>query len=156
MGWGDAVALGVFVVFAMPLWHIDVREHRLPDRFTVPLCLVEGAVLGVTAAVTDQWDSWGRGLLGAGAMASIYLLLACVPGGVGFGDVKLAPSIGLLAAWWGWDSWLLAIVGAFVSGGIMALWVIVRGASARTHLPFGPAMLLGFALSAALTIAALA
>lgn len=153
MGWSNAVIVAVMAVFAFPLARIDIREHRLPDRLTLGLFLAESGVLTVTAAVTGAWPRLGLAFLGAFAMALFYTLLALIPNGMGFGDVKLALGIGLVSAWWSWSTWLLALLAAFICG---ALWVLVRlfdGRSLRLHVAFGPAMLLGWGVAALAALA---
>ena len=156
MGWVDAILVGMMVAFGVALWRIDVREHRLPDRLTLSLFALEFAFLLLAAATFDAWPRFGTAVIGAAAMAALYAALMMLPGGVGFGDVKLALSIGLVSAWWGWDCWVLALFAAFMCGGLVAVWMWVRGAGLRTHFAFGPAMLLGWALAATASLTALA
>lgn len=116
---------------------IDLAEHRLPDA------IVLRGYPAVLAAVL--LDSLSRGVAPAGpvlaglACGLVFLLLHAA-GGMGLGDVKLAPLLGALAACalpGGALVWLLL---AFLLGGIGATVVLIRrGAGAR--MPFGPPML---------------
>ena len=64
--------------------------------------------------------------------------------GMGVGDAKLAPSLGLLLGHLTWGAVLVATMATFLLGGLAALWlVLARGASRSTHLAFGPAMVAG-------------
>lgn len=134
------VLLGVAWLAAVTprLVAVDVAEHRLPDAIVLPGYPV------VLAAVL--LDGWSRGIpsteaLLAGAAYGTVILLLHVLGGMGFGDVKLAPLLGALAAAAAGAA-VLAVVLAFLAGGIAATAVLLRrGAGAR--MPFGPPMLLG-------------
>jgi leader peptidase (prepilin peptidase)/N-methyltransferase len=77
------------------------------------------------------------------AIAYGLLLLALhVLGGMGLGDVKLAPALGLLTGALGQVPAVTAPLAAFLVGGVTAVGVLLRrGAGAA--MPFGPSMLLG-------------
>ena len=66
------------------------------------------------------------------------------PPGIGYGDVKLAPLIGLVAGYVGWPQLAVGLFAAPFLGLIAALVVGVRrGAIAKTRIPYGPALLAG-------------
>jgi leader peptidase (prepilin peptidase)/N-methyltransferase len=72
------------------------------------------------------------------------------PGGMGFGDVKLAGLLGGALAWLGWGSLLVGAFGAFLLGGVYAVALVVAGRAGRgSGIPFGPWMLLGAAVGVA-------
>lgn len=131
---------------AMPLAAIDVEQHRLPDVLTLPSYPISLALLGVAAPFVP---SGGRHMIGAlvglAALGLVYLVLFLVnSSGIGFGDVKLAGVLGAYLGWLGADTW---IVGAFLGvlfGGVYALaLVVMRKATRKTQIPFGPFMLAG-------------
>lgn len=116
---------------------VDLAEHRLPDAIVLP------GYPAVLAAVL--LDSWSRGVAPAGpvlaglACGLVFLLLHAA-GGMGLGDVKLAPLLGALAAAALPGGALVWLFLAFLLGGIGATIVLIRrGAGAR--MPFGPPML---------------
>ena len=124
---------------------IDFDTKRLPDALTKPTWLVAAATLTLAAAVGGRWDDLLRAAIGAAALGAFYFLLWLVyPGGMGFGDVKLAPSLG---AFLGWVSFGALAVGAFLGflyGGIVGIGLIALGRGGRkSKVPFGPFMLLG-------------
>jgi len=76
-------------------------------------------------------------LLG-GLAAFLILLLVRVlaPGGMGGGDVKLAAFLGLIT---GLPGAILAVLGSFVLGGVVALALLLSGlAKRKTPVPFAP------------------
>lgn len=140
-----APALGILAVASVPLIDIDLRQHRLPNRITIPLLPALMVALAVAAAGTGKWDGFTRALLAGAALAVAFLALHLVhPGGLGFGDVKLAPSLGLVLGWWSWDAVIIGTFAAFVLSAVVAISLLVLGrATLRTALPFGPFMLAG-------------
>jgi leader peptidase (prepilin peptidase)/N-methyltransferase len=62
-------------------------------------------------------------------------------GALGFGDVKLAFLLGVFTGYLGWGQVVLAGLGSFILGGLVALVLVVtRRASRKDAIPFGPFM----------------
>ncbi len=118
--------------------------HRLPIGLVVPTGAWLAALL-VIASVATADRRWLGALVGALVMGGVYLLLALLPGGgVGGGDVRLAPLIGALLGWLGTAELTVGIMAGFVVGGVAALALLVlRRAGLRTAIAYGPAMCLG-------------
>lgn len=134
-----AVGLAWLALVTPRLVAIDAAEHRLPDAIVLPGYPVVLAVVVVDALVTG-----GAALpvILAGAAYGALLLVLHLAGGMGFGDVKLAPLLGALAAAAAPGGAVIAVVLAFLIGGLAAVVLLVtQGRDAR--LPFGPPMLLG-------------
>lgn len=136
--WSKAAAAGVGVLLAAAAV-VDVREFRLPNRLTGAAFVVAlgGAATGGDAAVLAA-------ALGA-VVAGSLLFVVHLSRGVGMGDVKAAAAIGMSlgpAAWWASP---LAVAVAALSASVVGM---VR----RVHrLPFGPALVLGWATVALAT-----
>lgn len=152
LGWvhGGSVALALVLVVVsvvlLVLCAIDVDVHRLPDKLTGPTFVVALVGLTVVALVSGDWESWRRALLAALALGVLYVVLVLIGGGsgMGLGDAKLAPSLGLVLGYLSWGAVFVATMATFLLGGLAALWLVVaRGASRSTHLAFGPAMVAG-------------
>ncbi|WP_221583923.1 prepilin peptidase [Microbacterium sp. G2-8] len=146
-----AVHVGFFGVAAW-LAHIDIREHRLPNAIVGPLTAALALSVVLVSAVDGSADAPLRSLAGGLILGAVYLLLrAASGGGLGGGDVKLAVPIGMLLAWDGWLAFALGAGLAFVVGSAWAIGMIVSGAGTlRTHIAFGPCMILGACLGIAL------
>lgn len=126
---------------------IDLDVHRLPDRLTRPLTLgCAVAVTGSSAAIGD-WSALYRAALAAAALAAAYrIVLWCSPSGtgLGFGDVKLAPALGLLLGWVSWPAVATGTLLAFVAGGLWAAYLLLtRRARGSDRFAFGPFMIMG-------------
>ena len=104
-----------------------------------------GVVLGVIVGGVIS-PLWQERLLGALIGALIWFvpiaLLNRLPGGMGGGDVKLAPVLGALVGSVGLHAAFFALALSFVSAGVAALWKIVVGsAGTKTRVPMGPWMI---------------
>lgn len=148
----DVLAWWWFAGFSIVLIRGDVLRHRLPDRLVFPAFGGGCVLLAGGAFAQGEMSSLVRALLSAGLVGLGYLVLAVItPSGLGMGDVKLAPFIGLYLGWLGWPSVVEGVFAGFVIGALWALLLLaVRRAGLQTHLPFGPSMLLGVAVAAVL------
>ncbi len=133
---------------AVALTLIDVEHHRLPDAVVLPAYPISAALLALAAAATGDWGSLLRAAIGMAALYGLYFLLAVAkPGGMGFGDVKLAGVLGLHLGYASVSALAVGTFAAFVLGGVVGIALMVAGrAGRRSHLPFGPFMLAGAGL----------
>ena len=140
----DLPACLVLAFVAVVLALIDIDHRRLPNAIVLPAIPVMLALL----ALTGEWSSLFRAVLGGAALFAFYLIIALIsPRGMGMGDVKLAGLVGLALAWIGWGALIVGAFAAFVLGAFGGLILIaVRGGSRKTAIPFGPWMLLGMAI----------
>lgn len=123
--------LTIIFIFCL-LYHTytDMKSMLLYDKVTLLL-----AAAGVVRAFFEQ--QLLEALCGAGVLLVIMLLLYFASrGGMGEGDVKLAPALGI---WLGLEQGLLCLLLAFVSGGIVgALLLLCRRGKLKQAIPFGP------------------
>lgn len=139
------VAFLYLAAISLALALIDLDTQRLPNVLVLPAYAVGAVLLGAAALVEGDWGALGRAVLGAGILGGVYLLIAVIrPGGIGFGDVKLAGVIGLFLGWLGWEALAVGALAGFVLGGLFGLVLLLtRRASRTTGIPFGPWMLAG-------------
>ncbi|CAM5375439.1 prepilin peptidase [Leifsonia shinshuensis] len=150
---GTALAAGVLEVVAylylaaisIALALIDLDTHRLPNTIVLPSYLVGVALLGTASALTGDWGALLGAAIGGAVLYGGYLLLALVyPGGMGFGDVKLAGVLGVFLGYLGWGPLIIGGFAPFVLGGVFALVLLAaRRARKGSGIPFGPWMLAG-------------
>ena len=128
---------------------IDAYTHRV-TRYVTGLMIVTGVPLIVLDAVW-HWDPAEllRGFAGAVALFALYSLIAAVSrGGFGKGDVMLAPSVGLLLAYRGWDVLIRGTVYTFVLAGVVsAVLMAMRALDRRDHIAFVPYIAVGAFIS---------
>jgi len=122
-----------WLCWAASLAIVDVAEHRLPNRLTL------GAYpLALAWVVYSQPDAIN---------AALATSIACIVGGyaafrfadLGFGDVKLLGSVGILVG--GSGEYIAALAVTSVVAGGHAMIFLLRTRNARGFVPFGPALL---------------
>jgi leader peptidase (prepilin peptidase) / N-methyltransferase len=125
---------------------IDLDVQRLPDMIVLPSYPIVFVLLLVPTMVTGQWGALLRAVLAGSVLYLGYRVLALVsPGaGPGRGDVKLAGVLGLLLGWLGWGQAIVSIFAASITGGVIALSLLLAGRASHSLLmAFGPSMMLG-------------
>lgn len=130
---------------AVLLAAIDRRVHRLPDELTLPAAGAAAVLLGIAVLLPEHGGSWLSALLGGVALGAFYFLLFLInPNGMGFGDVKLALSLGVALGWYGWAVVFAGGFAGFLFGAAYGLaLMIMRRAGRKTGIPFGPFMIAG-------------
>jgi len=134
-----------FALVALPMSLIDLREHRLPDRYTLSLWAITAAL--VMSSLADQDDGTrAESAVAASALVVVVLwILAEWPGRpLGFGDVKLGGVMGMQLGAYGIDAAFLALASSVILGGVWAVRMVKSGRMGpRDHLAFGPFMVAG-------------
>jgi leader peptidase (prepilin peptidase)/N-methyltransferase len=148
-GWLTPAYL-VLAIAGAALGVIDARTHRLPNALVFPLAWATAALLGAAALGTGAWETLGRAVLGGLAFFALYqtLYLVAPRGGIGYGDVKLALSLGAVLTWHSWATLLVGIFAAHILAGVVATVLLLgRRAGWKTGIAFGPYLLLGTAVA---------
>ncbi|MET9570744.1 prepilin peptidase [Streptomyces virginiae] len=141
----EAAAYAALAPLLVLLALVDRAVHRLPDVLTLPLAAAAAALLGLAALLPGSAGSWRFALLGGGALGAAYLLLHLInPAGMGFGDVKLALSLGVALGWYGWGVWAAGAFLGLLYGSLYGLTLLLRGSATREQgFAFGPFMAAG-------------
>jgi leader peptidase (prepilin peptidase)/N-methyltransferase len=145
LAWPLIAFLG-FLLLSTALLVTDLEEFRIVDRLNLRGSAMLAAALTATALLDGSLDSLLRGFLGALAyFAGATLLWLAVRGkGFGAGDVKLAPQLGLFAAYISWGTLAWAVFATALIGGVIAIAMLALGAAKmKTELPYGPPMIIG-------------
>jgi leader peptidase (prepilin peptidase)/N-methyltransferase len=128
---------------AVPLIITDVREHRLPNKLTLP-------AFPLTLLC---WLGWG---ITHGDWAKLLIALACAIGvfglgvlanrfaGLGMGDVKLVTSQVLVLAWFNWGFALSLSLVAIVLLSLTLLYYWTTTKRLPSSIPFGPHLIVAF------------
>ena len=144
----ESWALPAYLVFggvAVALTFIDIDTHTLPNAIVLPSYPVVLALLAMASALEGDWWALVRAVIAGVALWVFYFTLAVAwPGGMGFGDVKLAGVVGMVLGWLGWGCVVVGGFGAFIFGGLAAAVLMALGRVGRKDgVPFGPWLLLG-------------
>jgi prepilin signal peptidase PulO-like enzyme (type II secretory pathway) len=141
----DAVVVGITAMALIALCAIDMTSHRLPREISYPAA---GLVMtAMVLAVADGAPSSRLGSAITGALvvaASLGALRVLSRGGLGDGDVRLGPLLGLVLGWWSVALVPLALFIASVTGAVVGLALISLGRLGRRQaVPFGPFLAFG-------------
>lgn len=129
---------------------IDFDTLTLPNRITYPTFLLTlgylTAVSALAPAGPDQWTNLLHALTGAAIYLVLFFALWFVTRGrgLGFGDVKLAPTLGLMVGWFSVGATAVGILSAFIIGAIPGAVLLWLGKKKRDQqVPFGPMLIAG-------------
>ena len=145
---GAAAVLPAFCILGAALvaltW-IDLREQRLPREITYVAFVLGATALAVAALVDDEPRRIWTMLFGAGlALAIMGAIYLGSRGGLGEGDVRLAPLLGLYLGWLNPGIVPVGLFYGFVFGAVVGVAMMAAGkAGKRTALPFGPFLAAG-------------
>jgi leader peptidase (prepilin peptidase)/N-methyltransferase len=145
---GAHLVLTPFCVFFAMLVVVSITDlsHRLVPRrlvyFGVALIV---PLLVATSAVDHAWRSLsGAAIGGAVAFALFFAVWWFVPRGMGFGDVRLAGSIGLTVGYLSLLHAYIAFLAGFVVGTVFGLAMMAVSTTGRkTRIPFAPSLATG-------------
>ena len=130
---------------------IDFHTHRLPNILVLPLAAGVVVTLFIAAAASGTWTNLLAALVGGLGLGLVYFVLALIKaGGMGGGDIKLALVLGMTGGWYGLHAWTWVFFAPFVVGGALALvGLSVRRLTWTAHMPFGPALAIGYLIAVA-------
>lgn len=140
------LALLLYVAaISVALAMIDIDTHRLPDAIVLPSYLVVAGLVASAGVLSGHPERLAVAAIGGAGSVLFYFILAfAYPGGMGFGDVKLAGVLGIVLGWFGWGPLAVGSISAFVLGGVFGIaLLLLRRAGRKSGLPFGPWMLAG-------------
>ena len=145
-------ALPAYLVFFTSLLAvslIDLELHIIPNRIVYPTIFASVPLLGLAAAAEGDPGRLGRALVGAAlAWGALLLIHLASPAGMGFGDVRLSFVLGLFLGWLDLRSVLTGLFLGFLLGAVLGvLLVALRLRGRRDHIPFGPFLAAGAALT---------
>ena len=141
----EMVAYSLMIAMCIEQSIIDYATHRLPRGVTFRAAIVGGPLLFLAAI---NHDDNGRILVMFASfvvtLALFALLTAVSKGGIGGGDVRLAPVLAMFLGWLGASHVYIGLGSGFILGGVAAAGMLVtRRASASTRIAFGPFLCIG-------------
>lgn len=150
MGWRfddepvTAAAYTLLVVALVALVWIDLHCHRLPREISYPAALAGAGLLAVAALVHRSTDDIIDLVVGALATTAVlWLVYLLGRGGLGDGDVRMAPLLGAFLGFEDLGLILIALLVASIVGGVVATVVLVRSGDRHRTIPFGPFLAAG-------------
>ena len=128
---------------------IDGATHRVPRYITGLMIVSAVPLIVIDALVHVDITELLRGFAGAVALFLLYSLIGVLSrGGFGRGDVMLAPSIGILLAYRGWEDLVRGTIYSFVLAGVVSAVMLALGQlGRRDHIAFVPYIAVGTLLA---------
>ena len=141
----DLPAFLIFIASLLALSAIDVELLILPKVIIYPSLIAIGALLIVAAGVTDQWHRLLiAALCAVGWFVVFFVINFASPRALGFGDVRLAPVLGLALGWLGIRYVILGFFAANLVGALIGLALIATKKMSREQpIPYGVFLALG-------------
>jgi leader peptidase (prepilin peptidase)/N-methyltransferase len=137
----DLAIAAIYGSFFAVILIIDLEQGLILNKMVFPAMLV-ALVLSLFSSDLETVPSFASAAGGGGLGLGLFLIIAIVSrGGMGWGDVKLAGLIGLVA---GFPLVLVAIMLAVLSGGLVAIAMLALKLRERKQtLPFGVFLAIG-------------
>ena len=142
-------AMLIFLASLLALGCIDAERLVLPKKVVYPsLGLVTALLLAATIATHDWHRLIIAGLCGLGWFVVFFVLNFVSPRALGFGDVRLAPMLGLGLGWFGVGNVLLGFFTANLIGAILGLTLIaMKKMDRKQPIAYGVYLAIGAAIA---------
>jgi leader peptidase (prepilin peptidase)/N-methyltransferase len=149
---GFSWSLPAYLVLAaglLALACIDLDHLLLPKRIVYPVLGLVTALLLLAAAATHHWhDLLIAAICAAAWLVVFFAMNFASPRILGFGDVRLAPVLGLSLGWLGVRYVLLGFFAANLVGAIIGLTLIAtKKMSRQQQIPYGVFLAIGTLLA---------
>lgn len=140
------IPLLILLSCSIALAMIDFDTLRLPNSIVLFTTVTVAAGVIFASSMEGSYDNLIRASLGAVVSGLFYFVFWFFSGGraLGFGDVKLAPILGFVTAYYSWGTLVTATAAAWVLGAIVGVAGMALGKFTRgKQIPFGPYLLAG-------------
>jgi leader peptidase (prepilin peptidase)/N-methyltransferase len=138
-------AYGLMIAMALEQTLVDFCTHRLARGVTMRAALAGGPLLTLAAINIDETARIAT-MFGAIIAALVFFLVLSFmsKGGIGSGDVRLAPVLAMFLGWLSWQHVYIGLASGFILGGIWTFALIVTGKASRSsRIAFGPFLCVG-------------
>lgn len=145
----DLPAMLVLLASLLALACIDLEHMLLPKRIVYPSLLMVLGLLTFAAAMSGEWHRLLVAVICAAVWFAVFFIMNFAsPRALGFGDVRLAPLLGLGLGWFGWPYVVLGFFSASFIGAVIGMVLIAtKRISRHQQIPFGVFLAAGAALA---------
>jgi leader peptidase (prepilin peptidase)/N-methyltransferase len=149
---GFSWTLPAYLVLAAGLLALactDLEHLLLPKRIVYPVLGMVGGSLLAAAAITGHWHNLVVASVSALVWFVIFFTMNFIsPRALGFGDVRLAPILGLALGWLGVRYVLLGFFAANLIGAVIGIALIAsKRMSRQQQVPYGVFLAFGTLLA---------
>ena len=149
------IPIAVIAALAIPLSVADMKEHRLPNRYTYFLIAASVAGTFFGSLLGERWGDFAVGLVLGLTTAVVGYLLARF-GAIGMGDIKLLIAMHVCLGWHSPILVLFSLSLGLATASVTGLFGLLIGRlSPRTLIPLGPYLLLGFLVVSYMPVSAI-
>jgi leader peptidase (prepilin peptidase)/N-methyltransferase len=145
----DLPAMLVLLASLLALACIDVELLLLPKLIVYPALAGVTGLLILAALLTNDWSRLGvASLCAVGWFVVFFALNFANPRYLGFGDVRMAPMLGLGLGWLGWRYVVLGFFAGNLIGALTGIALIATKRMSRDQqIPYGVFLALGAAFA---------
>ncbi|CCH88564.1 putative prepilin leader peptidase [Modestobacter italicus] len=127
----------------------DAVTQRIPTPLVRQAAVATVVLLSIGLAAHGDWT--GLVLSGVGSIAAGLTMTVCWRfAGAGFGDVRLAVLGGLGLGHATYEGLVAGLAAVAATTVVLAAVALARGSNRKTMIPYGPALVAGFLIAAAL------
>jgi leader peptidase (prepilin peptidase)/N-methyltransferase len=146
--WALPAYLALFAGLVALSW-IDVELLLLPKVIVWTVSVAVASLLLLAAAITGSWHDYGVAwACAAGWFVVFFVMNLASPRLLGFGDVRLAPVLGLGLGWLGVGYVILGFFAANLIGAVIGIALILtKRLERQSRIPYGVFLALGTALA---------
>jgi leader peptidase (prepilin peptidase)/N-methyltransferase len=139
----------VLLASLLALACIDLEHMLLPKGIVYPSALIVLGLLTLAAAMTGEWHRLLVAAICAAVWFAVFFAMnAASPRALGFGDVRLAPLLGLGLGWFGWPYVVLGFFSANLLGAVIGIVLIAtKRINRHQQIPYGVFLAAGAALA---------
>ena len=118
--------------------------HYLPRIYSWLATMICGGLLVIHALVEWNFDHLADAAMSMVALTLVMMVLSVVSrGGIGGGDVYLAPLLGLMLGFSSFGAVMRGTFAGFFLGAIFAIVLLLKGYGTKHRFAFGPFLIIG-------------
>ena len=145
----------LIAAISIPLAITDIREHRLPNKYTYTAIICSVLATAFASLNTGRWVDLAIAMIVGSATGLVGYLLARAKA-IGMGDIKLLIAMHIPLAWHAPVLVLLSLgLGLGVATIVSLIQLALGKIRPRSLIPLGPYLILGFLFIGAIPVAEL-
>ena len=143
----DVLPIIAYIIFVSTLvaqGFIDLFTHYLPRLYSWLATLVCGALVTLHALVEWNFERLIEAAVSMVALTIVMMILGVVSrGGIGGGDVYLAPLLGFMLGFSSFGAVMRGTFAGFFLGALFAIVLLLKGYGTKHRFAFGPFLIIG-------------